>query len=228
MIKSEYPSRTTFPAAHNSRRDERGSSVDSFESLEVNPSIFSPGRTTGASSLTEVSQSASSDLSPSTRGQRPSQVPSNVQPVAKIESLQALKSRACRAPTELSDQRLIRQLFAIYWTWIHPDHKILSMQQFIDGYENGTDLFCSLYLVYALCIAACEYLDPLWEHVEGKYTDVAELRRNLVTEARRVEASMEIGAPTRVQASAILSRANERFRIVGIRGRAPSPARWQN
>lgn len=90
---------------------------------------------------------------------------------------------------------------------MHPAHTILDMDQFVRGYETGSELYCSSYLIYAVCIAACDYLDPLWENVEGKSTDVAQLRLNLMAEARILESTMDPkhkSKPT-IQASAILS-----------------------
>lgn len=122
-------------------------------------------------------------------------------------SVGELRSKACRGPTNLSDHRLIKHLFSIYWIWVHPAHTILDMDQFVRGYETGSELYCSSYLIYAVCIAACDYLDPLWENVEGKSTDVAQLRLNLMAEARILESTMDPkhkSKPT-IQASAILS-----------------------
>lgn len=122
-------------------------------------------------------------------------------------SIDELRGKACRGPTDLSDHRLIKHLFSIYWVWVHPAHTILDMEQFVRGYETGSGLYCSSYLIYAVCIAACDYLDPLWENVEGKSTDVAQLRQNLVAEARILKTTIDPihkNKPT-IQASAILS-----------------------
>ncbi len=125
-------------------------------------------------------------------------------------SVTELRSRACHGPTDLSDHRLIKHLFSIYWVWVHPAHTILDMEQFVRGYETGSELYCSSYLIYAVCIAACEYLDPLWENVEGKSTDVARLKQNLVEGARMLESNMDTKHKSKpnIQASAILSFIN--------------------
>lgn len=118
-----------------------------------------------------------------------------------------LRSNACRGPTSLTDHRLIKHLFSVYWVWVHPNHKILDMNQFVMGYETGVETYCSLYLIYAVCIAACKHLDPAWENLEGKYTDVAALRQNLLAEARSLKLAMSPSQQCRadIQASAILS-----------------------
>lgn len=124
-------------------------------------------------------------------------------------SIKQLRDRACRGPTKLSDHKLIKHLFSVYWIWVHPSHTILSMEHFVQAYESGTEMYCSLYLIYAVCIAACENLDPFWENVEGKSTNVAELKENLVTAARIEESTMDPNhnIKTTVQALAIMTLA---------------------
>ena len=123
-------------------------------------------------------------------------------------SLSALRTRACHGPTDLSDHRLIRHLISIYWIWLHPTHNILDMLSFISGYETGVETYCTLYLLYVVCIAACDYLDAGWENVEGKSTDVEVLRGNLVEEARRLEAWTDPDARTTFQAVTIMALVN--------------------
>ena len=122
-------------------------------------------------------------------------------------SIQELRKRACRGTTQLSDHHLIKHLFSIYWIWVHPSHAILNMDHFVRGYETGSEAYCSLYLIYAVCIAACDYLDPRWENVEGKSTDVARLRENLVAAARIEESSMDPdhNVKTTIKALAIMT-----------------------
>ena len=128
------------------------------------------------------------------------------------ESIRTLRARACRGPTDLSDHRLIKHLFSIYWVWIHPSDMILDMQSFVDGYEMGIDIHCSMFLLYAVCIAACDYLSTGWENVEGKSTDVAILRQNLIASARMLETTADRKLETTRQALAILSLVHARPR----------------
>ena len=121
------------------------------------------------------------------------------------QSVQEMRSNACRGPTDLSDHRLIRHLFSVYWVWIHPDHAIFNMPLFVKSYEAGSEAYCSTFLVYAVCIAACDHLDPNWEAVEGKATDVAELRQNLIANARNLAATVDLDAEANMQALAVLS-----------------------
>ena len=82
------------------------------------------------------------------------------------------------------------------------------MPSFMSGYETGVETHCTLYLLYAVCIAACDYLDAGWENVVGKSTDVEALRRNLVEEARRLEAWTDPDARTTFQAVTIMALVN--------------------
>ena len=116
-----------------------------------------------------------------------------------------MSSNACRGPTDLSDHRLTKHLFSVYWVWVHPSHMILNMPRFVQSYEVVVETYCSALLVYAVCIAACKHLDSDWEAVEGKTTDVAELRHNLIANARKLEATVDPDVIPNRQALAILS-----------------------
>lgn len=82
------------------------------------------------------------------------------------------------------------------------------MPSFLSGYDTGVETHCTLYLLYAVCIAACEFLDAGWENVEGKSTDVEVLKGNLMEEARRLEAWTDPDARTTFQAVTIMALVN--------------------
>ncbi len=48
--------------------------------------------------------------------------------LSSSRSIRGLRSQACCGPTDLSDHRLIKHLFSIYWIWVHPTHTILNME----------------------------------------------------------------------------------------------------
>ncbi|KAL6715834.1 hypothetical protein ACLMJK_006795 [Lecanora helva] len=135
-----------------------------------------------------------------------------ISPSSQSDALRELKAKACQGPTDLSDQRLIRHLFSVYWVWSHPIHMVLNMQAFVDSYETGLDTYCSTFLVYAVSIAACDDLDPDWERVEGKSTHVESLRQNLIATARTLETTANPEAETTRQALAILALVSARPR----------------
>ena len=168
---------------------------------------------TDASSVHKGSESLlSSPLgSPAVMSPTPPNTEATLRP-SQPESIKILRERACQGPTDLSDHRLIKHLFSIYWVWIHPSDMILDMQSFVDGYEMGLDYYCSTFLVYAVCIAACDHLTTGWENVEGKTTDVPMLRQNLIAIARTLEATADQNTDTTRQASTILSLVHARPR----------------
>ena len=84
------------------------------------------------------------------------------------------------------------------------------MPLFLDHYEAGTKMHCSPFLVSAVCVAGCEILDPSWEGIPGKATDVVLLRQNLVIDALREEALADPDVKTTTQALAIMSAVDTR------------------
>ena len=120
------------------------------------------------------------------------------------------RKESCQWPAALPGSLLIKQLISLYWVWIHPAHPILDMPLFLEHYETGIEKHCSPLLVSAVCVAACDVLDPNWEGIPGKATNVALLRQNLVAEALQQEASADPDAKTTTQALAIMSVVNTR------------------
>ena len=116
--------------------------------------------------------------------------------------------------TVLLDSPLTRHLISLYWVWIHPAHPILDMPLFLEHYNTGMTKYCSVFLVYAVCAAACDVLDPCWEDIPGKATNIPALRRSLVAEAEIQKALADPDAKTTAQAQAIMSVVDDRSKEI--------------
>lgn len=118
--------------------------------------------------------------------------------------------------TPLVNELLVKHLLSLYWVWIHPAHPILNMAQFFKDYETCGSKHCSAYLVNAICAAACDLLDPSWERVLGKSTDVVALKQHLIAEAAIQAALADPDAPTTAHASVVIALLSTR--TVGTSG----------
>ena len=117
--------------------------------------------------------------------------------------------------TPLLNDILIKHLLSLYWVWIHPAYPILNIGKFFEDFENCRTKHCSAYLVNAVCAAACDLLNPHWEGVPGKTTDVAALKQHLIAEAAIQAAQADPEAATTANASAVMSLINkERFPLI--------------
>lgn len=112
--------------------------------------------------------------------------------------------------TPLVNELLIKHLISLYWVWIHPAHPILDMARFFNDYETRGSRHCSAYLINAICAAACDLLNPEWEQVPGRRTDVVALKQHLIAEAAIQAALADPEASTTADASAIISILNSR------------------
>ena len=74
----------------------------------------------------------------------------------------------------------------------------------------GTEEHASIFLVAAICAAACDLLSPAWTEILVIDSDVANLKRNFIAEANRQEALAEVNAPTTLEALQVM-------RIVDVR-----------
>ena len=185
-------------------------SSSSMDSPKATDSIYSPvarGTITGASSLAPgYTDSLASPLPLLAMQRQPSSVVGSPPQLSPLLSAKEIKKRACHGPTDLSDNRLIRWLFSIYWVWVDPAQILVNARLFLRSYEDGNESHCSAFLVYAVCIAACDYLEPGWESVEGKSTDVVRLKQNLIANAQELETMADLNALTTKQALAILAK----------------------
>lgn len=154
--------------------------------------------------------------------------PSEAWPVANEEPFQRkYGSEDCHSPETATapsnflhprtpafhDEQLIKHLFSLYWTWIHPAYLLFSMEQFIEGYKTGNKEHCSAFLVAAVCAAACDLLGPHWTSISGKVPDVPALRREFVAEAMRQEGLADRGTRTWLDASRVMFIVNSRSEV---------------
>lgn len=114
------------------------------------------------------------------------------------------------------DEQLIKHLFSLYWTWIHPAYLLFSMEQFMEGYKTGNEEHCSAFLVAAVCAAACDLLGPHWTSISGKVPDIPALRRDFVAEAMRQEELADRGTRTWSEASRVMLIVNSRSEVTCI------------
>lgn len=170
--------------------------------------------------IAKIATSASPEPSASSRSQ--------IESAATGELLQLkVESRDCHSlekTTALSeslypeiaascDEQLIKHLFSLFWTWIHPAYLLFSMEQFLEGYETDNQEHCSAFLIAAVCAAACDLLGPDWTSKSGKVTDVAALRRDFVAQAIRQEGLADRGARTSLDASRVMLIVNSRSKV---------------
>ena len=53
------------------------------------------------------------------------------------------------------DETLIRHLFKLYFTWVHPVHMLFSRPHFMASFDNHDKVYCTSALVNAICAMAC-------------------------------------------------------------------------
>ena len=108
------------------------------------------------------------------------------------------------------DRLMVKQLFSLYWTWIHPAYPLFSMECFIQDYRTGNHEHCSAFLVAAVCAAACDLLSPPGIHTMGHYLDIATLRKRLMAEATMQGTLADDAAQTTLEASQVMVIADAR------------------
>ena len=80
---------------------------------------------------------------------------------------------------------LIRHLFELYFTWVHPIHMLFSEVDFLQSYRDGDQMFCSSALVNAICAMGCHLLDnPVPGITSRDLKDRLNLRDGFMDEAR--------------------------------------------
>lgn len=84
-----------------------------------------------------------------------------------------------------NSQVLIRHLFELYFTWVHPVHMLFGEVDFLKSYRDGDEDYCSDALVNAVCAMACHLLDsPAPGLISRDARDRSNLRDGFMTEAR--------------------------------------------
>ena len=102
------------------------------------------------------------------------------------------------------NQLLMKHLLSLYWTWIHPARPLLDMILLLQRLMAGTEEHASLFLVAAICAAACDLLSPSWTETLVVDSDIAKLKRSFIVEANRQEALAEVSAPTTLEALQVM------------------------
>lgn len=87
--------------------------------------------------------------------------------------------------TQVSDSStLIKHLFDLYFTWVHPIHMLFSEHDFLQAFRSTDSRYCSPALVNAICAMGCHLLEYDGGHkVEPQ--QAATLREGFLTEARK-------------------------------------------
>ena len=84
-----------------------------------------------------------------------------------------------------TSQVLIRHLFELYFTWVHPVHMLFGEVDFLKSFHSGDVVYCSEALVNAVCAMACHLLDsPAPDLVGRDARDRMNLRDGFLAEAR--------------------------------------------
>ena len=104
-----------------------------------------------------------------------------------------------------NSQILIRHLFELYFTWVHPVHMLFGEFDFLHSYYAGEETYCSRPLVNAICAMACHLLEnPVPGVTDREVSDRMKLREAFMDEARY---SIEIGSDlplTSIQTFAVM------------------------
>jgi hypothetical protein len=119
------------------------------------------------------------------------------------------KSRDRHAPrlwTRVTNsQVLIRHLFELYFTWVHPVHMLFGEVDFLKSYRDGDEDYCSDALVNAVCAMACHLLDSPAPGLIGRDAmDRFNLRDGFLTEARNLLKPGRELPMTSIQAFAVM------------------------
>ena len=84
-----------------------------------------------------------------------------------------------------TSQVLIRHLFELYFTWVHPVHMLFGEMDFVNSYNHGDEMYCSAPLVNAICAMACNLLaSPAPGFDSRQIADRLNLRNGFMNEAR--------------------------------------------
>ncbi|KAI9875682.1 MAG: hypothetical protein M1830_008121 [Pleopsidium flavum] len=103
-----------------------------------------------------------------------------------------------------SDEKLIKHLFTLYFTWVHPVYMLFSEMDFLESFENRKRTYSSSVLVNAICAMGCHLLDIHGEYAAGKDFDVGTLREGFMNEARSLTPLEDCAKMTAIQAFAVM------------------------
>ncbi|MCJ1251730.1 hypothetical protein MMC30_008967 [Trapelia coarctata] len=100
---------------------------------------------------------------------------------------------------------LIRHLFELYFTWVHPVHMLFGEVDFLKSYRDGDEVYCSDALVNAVCAMACHLLDsPVPGLVTRDARDRMNLRDGFMAETRSLLKPGKELPMTSIQAFAVM------------------------
>ena len=104
-----------------------------------------------------------------------------------------------------NSQVLIRHLFELYFTWVHPVHMLFGELDFLHSYEAGDPTYCSPPLVNAVCAMACHLLEnPIPGVTNREISDRMKLREAFMDEARQRLELSSLLPMTSIQAFAVM------------------------
>lgn len=103
-----------------------------------------------------------------------------------------------------SDEKLMRHLLNLYFTWVHPIYMLFSELDFLESFENRRRTYCSSALVNAICAMGCHLLDIHGEYAAGRDLDVGTLREGFMKEARTLTPPEDYAKMTAIQAFAVV------------------------
>lgn len=100
---------------------------------------------------------------------------------------------------------LIRHLFELYFTWVHPVHMLFGEVDFLKSYSDGDEVYCSDALVNSVCAMACHLLDsPAPGLLSRDARDRINLRDGFMAEARNLLKPGKELPMTSIQAFAVM------------------------
>ncbi len=83
-----------------------------------------------------------------------------------------------------ASQTLVRHLFDLYFTWVHPVHMLFSELDFKHSFQTNDQTYCSSALVNAICAMGCHLLENDGYDAIRKDVDIPTLREGFLKEAR--------------------------------------------
>ena len=99
---------------------------------------------------------------------------------------------------------VLRHLFNLYFTWVHPVHMLFSENDFKESYWREDSRYCSGPLVNAICAMACHLLDHQGPDARSLDIDAGQLREAFLTETRSDLSKEPHFVMTSVQAFAVM------------------------
>lgn len=120
------------------------------------------------------------------------------------------------------NQLLIKHLLSLYWTWIHPARPLFNMGAMVQRLMAGNEGPSSIFLVAAVCAAACDLLTPGWSNMLAQDTDIATLKGGFVAEANRQGALADDNAQATCEALQVMKTVNLRSMAASARSASTS------